>query len=134
MDDALPFMRDRLREHPEEEGLWPWLSVLRETGEAVGSAGFSGLADAEGLLTLGYATYPEFGGLGYASEAAALLAGWGLARPGVEGIRATVPVAHEASLRVAAAAGLARVGTVQDPEVGEVVVLERRSSVSSPPK
>jgi hypothetical protein len=45
-----------------------------------------------------------------------------------------VPVAHEASLRVAAAAGLARVGTAQDPEVGEVVVLERRSRVSNPSK
>ncbi len=128
MDDALPLMRDRLREHPEETGLWAWLCVIRATDQAVGSAGFTGLPDAERLVTLGYAIYPEFAGRGYASEAAALLAAWALGLPGVEGIRATVPVGHGASLRVAAAAGLSPVGTAHDREAGEVVVLERRSS------
>ncbi|MFC7308132.1 GNAT family N-acetyltransferase [Streptomyces monticola] len=127
MDDALPFMRDRLREHPDEVGLWAWLCVLETTGEVVGSAGFGGRPDSDGLLVLGYAMYPGFAGMGYASETAALLAEWGLTQPGVRGIRVTAQTTNPASLRVAAKAGFVEVGKTDDPEVGELIVLERRS-------
>lgn len=126
MDDALPFMRDRLLDNPDEVGLWSWLCVRRATGEAVGSAGFGGPPDEEGFLVLGYAIYPGFAGAGYASQAASLLREWGLSRPGVAGIRVTAPVDHPASLRVAAKAGFVPVGKAHDAEAGEVVVLEAR--------
>ena len=46
MDHALPAMRDSLRDDPESAFWGPFLIVLPETGEAVGSAGFVGLLPA----------------------------------------------------------------------------------------
>lgn len=122
MEDALPFMRDRLRAAPEQLGWWPWLYIDQTSRQAVGSGGFSGPPTAEGAVTLGYAVYPEFEGRGYATEAAAALCAWALAQPGVREVRATIPPDHEPSLRVAHKIGMRQTGTATDPEAGEVLV------------
>ncbi len=131
MDDALPFMRDSLRAEPRSARWGPHLMVLRETGEAVGSAGFSGSPDAEGVVTLGYSVYPAFQGRGFASEAAAALVAWALAHPGVRRVRATLPPWHVASQRVALHAGLQATGLVlSDPNEGPVEIWERAAGAT----
>ena len=131
MDDALPVMRDLLT-NPENEGWGPYLIVLRETAEAVGSAGFTGRPASDGAATLGYSVYPRFEGRGFASEAAEALVAWAAAQPGVLLVRATIPPAHVASQRVAAHAGLRRTGRVDvDSDAGPVEVWERLTGPSS---
>jgi RimJ/RimL family protein N-acetyltransferase len=126
MDDALPYLRDALLANPDAAQWWARLIVVRETGEAVGSAGFAGGPDADGAVTLGYSIYPSCQRLGLASEAAASLVAWALAQPGVRVVRATIPPGHVASERVAENAGLRRTGRlVDDPDEGPVEVLER---------
>src|SRR3712207_1264590 len=66
MADALPVVRDRLRERPEETSWWNWLVVDRESGEAAGSVAFGGPVNAEGAVLVGYAMYADFEGRGYA--------------------------------------------------------------------
>jgi RimJ/RimL family protein N-acetyltransferase len=126
MEEALPFMRDSLREDVENARWGPYLMVLRETGEAVGSAGFTGKPYGNGVVTLGYSIYPDHQGRGFASEAAAALVAWALDQPGVGSVQATIPPAHVASQRVAAQAGLRRTDRVEnDPDEGPVEVWER---------
>ncbi len=129
MDDALPFMRDRLRAAPAELAWWARLIVVRETGEAVGSLGCAGPPDADGGVLVGYSVYPEFRGRGYATEALRALVAWALAQPDVRQGRATIPTDNAPSLKVAEHAGLRPVGTAHDEEAGEVLVYE----VTSPP-
>ncbi len=124
MDDALPFMRDRLRADPGELGWWAWLIIARATREAVGSLGFGGRPDGEGTVVLGYAVYPACEGRGYATEAARTLTSWSLDQIGVTRVRATIPPGNTPSLRVAEKLGMRQVGTAQDDEVGEVLVFE----------
>jgi RimJ/RimL family protein N-acetyltransferase len=124
MDDALPFMRDRLQADPGELGWWAWLIIARATREAVGSLGLGGRPDGEGTVVLGYAIYPAFEGRGYATEAAQALITWALGQSGVTRVRATIPPGHTPSLRVAEKLGMREVGTAQDDEVGEVRVFE----------
>jgi len=100
----------------------PWLFVLRETREPVGAGGTAPMGD--GTLFLGYSVWPRHQRRGYASEAALALCEHGLALPGVKRIRATIPVGHVASERVAGRAGLRRVGKDFDPDAGEVGVFE----------
>ena len=100
----------------------PWLFVLRETAEPVGAGGTSAMGD--GTLFLGYSIWPRHQRRGYASEAVPALCAHGLAQPGVTRIRATIPVGHVASERVAERAGLRRVGKDFDPDAGEVNVFE----------
>jgi [ribosomal protein S5]-alanine N-acetyltransferase len=126
MDDALSHFRDVLLASSDDGSWGPYLLVLREFGEAVGSAGFTGPPDALGTVTLGYSVYSEVQGRGIASEAAAALVAWALTQHGVRRVRATIPPEHVASQRVAASAGFLRTGRVEDdPDEGPVEVWER---------
>ena len=124
MEDALPFIRDRLLAEPDEAAWWSWLLVRRDTGRAVGSVGLGGSPDAEGVVVVGYAVYPEFQGQGFTTEATRALVAWALAQPGARLVRATIPPENAPSRRVAEGAGLRQVGTGWDDEVGEVLVYE----------
>jgi RimJ/RimL family protein N-acetyltransferase len=126
MDHALPAMRDSLGDDPESAFWGPFLIVLPETGEAVGSAGFVSQSSRDGQRELGYSVYASFQGRGLASEAASALVAWALAQPGTDSVRATIPPWHVASQRVAARAGLRRTGRMEtDPDEGPVEVWER---------
>ena len=125
MDHALPDMRDSLCDDPESAAWGPFLIVAKETGEAVGSAGFTSLPDRDGYRALGYSVYPSFQGQGIASEAASALVAWALTQPGMRGVRATIPPWHVTSQRVAAHAGLRRTCRMEtDPDEGPVEVWE----------
>lgn len=127
MEDALPYMLERMLEHPAGARWWaPWLLRRRADGVALGAAGFAGGPDGAGAATLGYCVYPAHEGRGFSSEAARALTDWALAQDGVALVRATVPVDHAASRRVAERAGMTAAGAAHDDEVGEVVVYERR--------
>lgn len=97
MADALPVMRDALRDDPASAAWGPFLMVLRETGQAAGSAGFFARPDAAGTLILGDSVYPSHQRRGLASEAAAALVDWALAQPGIAQVQATIPPRHIAS-------------------------------------
>jgi RimJ/RimL family protein N-acetyltransferase len=125
MDDALPFFRELITSG-ETARFGAFLLVLRETRQAVGSAGFTGAPNDQGVVLMGYSIYPEFQGRGLASEAATALANWALDQPGVERVEATIRPDHATSQRVAANAGLRRTDRVeQDPDEGPVEVWER---------
>jgi [ribosomal protein S5]-alanine N-acetyltransferase len=126
MDHALPAIRDGLRDDPESAFWGPFLIVLPEIGQAVGSAGFFTQPEHDGHRELGYSVYALFQGQGIASEAASALVAWALAQPGTCGVRATIPPWHVASQRVAAHAGLHPTGRMEtDPDEGSVEVWER---------
>lgn len=118
-DSDLPRIREQLA-GGRESG--PWLFVLRETREPVGAGGTA--PAGKGVLLMGYSIWPRHQKRGYASEAAAALSAHALGLPGVKRIRATIPVGHVASERVATSAGFRRVGKDFDPDVGEVGVFE----------
>ncbi len=118
-DSDLSRIRDQLASGRESG---PWLFVLRETREPVGAGGTA--AAGEGALFIGYSVWPRHQKRGYAREAVGALCEHGFSQPGVKRIRATIPVGHLASERVAAAAGFRRVGRDFDPDAGEVGVFE----------
>ncbi len=106
-----------------------WLAYRRDDGEAVGVCGLGGPPDTDGAVTLGYSVYPYLEGRGYATEAAGALVAWAMAQPGVQLVRATVPLGHAASMGVARKLGMTDVGWAVDPEAGEVAVFERARDV-----
>jgi len=109
----------------------PWLHgvalVERSTGAAVGSAGFKGPPDAEGVVELAYGLAPEHQGRGYAREAARALTEYALGAGGARCVRAHTRLDNAASARVLVACGFAPVGEVVDPEDGLVQRWERRA-------
>ena len=122
--DFFEYMRSWFTDHPGEDA-WTWFGVDRARGIAFVNGGFGFGPDADGVVTLGYSTYPSEEGHGYASELASGLVEWALAERGAPAVLATIPPAHHASIRVAERAGLVPVGTAVDAEVGEVLVFRR---------
>lgn len=108
----------------EAKGADPWrhgfLLKHREHGMAVGTAGFKGPADADGVVEIAYGVIPTFEGQGLASEAAAALVKFALATPGVKEIRAHTLPETNASTRVLKRAGFEFESEVDDPEDGRV--------------
>jgi ribosomal-protein-alanine N-acetyltransferase len=122
MAEALPVVRDRLRERPAETPWWNWLVVDRSSGEAVGSVAFGGPVNAEGAVLVGYAMYADFEGRGYATEAVRAMVAWAFAQPGVREVRALAPVWNTPALRVAENVGMRPVASEVDDDVGEVLL------------
>jgi RimJ/RimL family protein N-acetyltransferase len=94
--------------------------VERASGAAVGSCGFKGPPDADGVVEVAYGTDPAHRERGYATEAAGALAAFALADGRVRRVRAHTRPDDGASARVLEKCGFGRVGEVTDPEDGLV--------------
>lgn len=122
MEDVLPSVRDRLRADASQEGWWSWIVIRREDRTVVGSLGFGGPPDVEGALVLGYATYPNAEGKGFATEAVTGLVDWALRQPEVSKVCATIPLWNAPSIRVAEKVGMRVVATVWEEDVDDVLL------------
>jgi [ribosomal protein S5]-alanine N-acetyltransferase len=109
----------------------PWVHgftlIHESSGTAVGSCGFKGPPDAEGMVEIAYAIAPEHQGKGYATEAAAALVTYAFGSDAVRLVRAhTLPMPN-ASTRVLTKCGFQKVGEVIDPDDGLVWRWEYRT-------
>lgn len=102
----------------------PWVHnfrlVLRETGQSIGSCGFKGRPDNEGVVEIAYGIDPDQQGQGYASEAAAALVGFAFDCDQVRVVRAHTLPQPNASTRVLTKCGFLQCGEVIDPDDGPV--------------
>lgn len=138
-----------LREMYSSEDVSPaWLAQLRESTSAdpwqhgfamvhkahnlvIGSVGFKGPPEGDGVVELAYGIVPSYQGQGYATEAARGAMAMALQDDRVQRIRAhTLPEAN-GSTRVLAKCGFDFVGEVHDPEDGRVWRWERGAAKRS---
>jgi RimJ/RimL family protein N-acetyltransferase len=107
----------------------PWILgfgvVDRETRTIVGSAGFKGPPDADGVVEVAYGIVPSFQRRGYATEATFALIDFARADPAVRRVRAHTLPTPNASTRVLTKCGFAHLGEFADPEDGLVWRWER---------
>ena len=91
----------------------PWrirLIVERSSRSVVGSINLKGPPSSDGDVEIGWGVVEHCRRRGYALEAAAAVAGWVLAQPGVNSLSATVPSDNVASQRLAAQLGMTLTG------------------------
>jgi ribosomal-protein-alanine N-acetyltransferase len=106
--------------------------VKRDGGTVVGSCGFKGPPDSDGMVELAYGIDPDHRGCGYATEATAALTAFAFADRRVRVVRAHTKPDNEASERVLRKCGFARIGEVMDPEDGLVCRWERTREPTEP--
>ena len=99
--------------------------VHRDDGLVIGSCGFKGPPDADGMVEIAYGIVPTYESRGYATEAAAAQVTFASADPRVRLIRAHTLATNNASTRVLTKNGFTFVGEVVDPEDGPVWRWER---------
>jgi RimJ/RimL family protein N-acetyltransferase len=103
-DNSKAFTLDYLRKNPDAAGWAAWYFLLPgKTGkpaQAVGIGGFTGKPTTEGVVEVGYSIMPEHQGLGFASEAVAILVDWAFSYPEVQLVIGQTLPAFVASIRV----------------------------------
>jgi RimJ/RimL family protein N-acetyltransferase len=102
----------------------PWrhgfFVVQRDMKTVLGTAGFKGPPDGDGMVEIAYGIAPGFQGQGYATEAAAGLVDFAFATAGVRLVRAHTRAEPNASTRVLLKNGFHHCGMVIDPDDGPV--------------
>ena len=110
-------------------GVDPWVHgyaiVDRDSSSVIGSAGFKGRPDAEGVVEIAYGIVPAFQGRGYATETAQALVVYAFGCGGARLVRAHTLPTPNASTRVLVKCGFNHIGEVVDPEDGLVWRWER---------
>jgi RimJ/RimL family protein N-acetyltransferase len=100
--------------------------VSRTSGLPIGSAGFKGPPDAEGVVEIAYGVAPEHEGKGFATEAAQALVTYASSSGLVRVVRAHTVAKDNASARVLTKCGFTSRGEATDPEDGVVWRWEMR--------
>jgi ribosomal-protein-alanine N-acetyltransferase len=124
-DEVSQWFLDTLRAQP---GADPWrlgFAIVHPGARLViGSCGFKGPPDAEGVVEIAYGIAPAFQGRGYATEAANALLAYAIECRVGHVIAHTLPTSN-ASTRVLTKCGFEFRGEVTDPEDGLVWRWER---------
>ena len=118
--EAIQHSYKYLKAHPDTAGWWTYLFIHVEDNVLIGHGGFKGKANEDGMVEIGYAIVPSYRGQGLATEAAQALADYAFSHPHVKTVDAHTLAEENASTRVLKRIGMKRVGTSQDPDVGEV--------------
>jgi ribosomal-protein-alanine N-acetyltransferase len=95
--------------------------VYRTDNVLIGTCGFPGPPDSNGVAEIAYGIAPAYQGRGYATEAARFLIDFATRDPRVRIIRAHTLAETNASARVLEKCGLKKTGDAVDPENGLAV-------------
>ncbi len=125
-DDISPAWLEMLRNSSETD---PWQHgfavVEQQSGSVIGTAGFKGPPDENGVVEIAYGVVPSKQGRGVATAAAGLLVEYAITQGDAKQIIAHTLPEHNASTRVLKKNGFEFAGEVIDPEDGKVWRWER---------
>ena len=109
-----------LKAHPSARGWWMYLLVHRANRTLIGLVGFKGVADASGMVEIGYSLSSAYRLRGLATEAARALVDYAFSHTHVRRVDAHTLPERNGSVRVLEKVGMKFTGTVEDPDDGEV--------------
>jgi [ribosomal protein S5]-alanine N-acetyltransferase len=118
--EAMQPSYEYLKAHPLALGWWTYLFIHRADRVLIGLGGFKGPADEEGMVEIGYAIAPAYRRRGLAVEASHGMITYAFSHPEIKRVQAHTLAERNASTRVLERVGMKHVGTVHDPDDGEV--------------
>ncbi|MCC7506968.1 MAG: GNAT family N-acetyltransferase [Saprospiraceae bacterium] len=118
--EALAWMRDYLREHPDEHSWWSYFIIHRKDVRLIGTAGYKGPPAPGGILEIGYEIDELYQGRGLATEVAAALIGHARAHDSVTTIVAHTLAEENASVAVLRKLGFSFSGEIIDLHDGKI--------------
>lgn len=111
---------DYLEAHPDALGWWTYLFIHTGDKSLIGSGGFAGAPNANGMVEIGYAVAPAYRNRGLATEAAFGLIAYAFSHPQIRMVDAHTLNEVNSSTRVLEKVGMEMIGTAHDPDEGEV--------------
>lgn len=109
-----------IADKPEDAVWWTYLPIYLPDNVLVGTCGYKGPPDNEGMVEIGYETAEDYRGNQLATEMAKLLLANALAHPNVKVILAHTLNEHNASTKVLEKCGFKFVQEIIDPTDGPV--------------
>jgi RimJ/RimL family protein N-acetyltransferase len=102
----------------------PWLCMfqirLKKDGSKIGSCGFKGAPDENGVVEIAYGIDKAYRNRGFATESARALTKYALSLEEVRIVRANTKAENVASERILVKCGFTFIGQFEDPEDGLV--------------
>jgi len=118
--EAIQYAYKYLKEHPDAAGWWTYLFIHVGDNALIGHGGFKGKPTEDGVVEIGYAVVPPYREQGFATEAARGLTDYAFSHAEVREVEAHTLAQPNASVRVLQRLGMIRIGSLPDPDVGEV--------------
>jgi [ribosomal protein S5]-alanine N-acetyltransferase len=118
--EAIKYGYEYFKANPEAAGWWTYFFIHEEDNALIGHGGFKGKPNDDGVVEIGYAIVPAYRNQGLAKEAAQGLTDYAFSNPHVRKVEAHTLAKPNASTRVLEKLGMVRIGSAQDPDVGEV--------------
>lgn len=116
-----PLWLERVRSSVDPD---PWICMFRirllEDGSEIGSCGFKGAPDENGVVEIAYGIDEDYRNQGFATESAIALKGYAMSLPEVKTVRAHAKKENPASERTLVKCGFTYIGVFDDPEDGLV--------------
>jgi RimJ/RimL family protein N-acetyltransferase len=126
--EALVWMRDYSREHPENMDWWNYLVIHRLDVRLIGTCGFKG-APMNGLVEIGYEIADAYQGRGFATEAAQALTEFAFSHDAVKTVTAHTLAEENASCGLLRKLGFQFAGEHIDIEDGRIWEWRRERSI-----
>jgi [ribosomal protein S5]-alanine N-acetyltransferase len=118
--EAFEWMCSYLEDHPTDTEWWCYFIIHGLDGRLVGSCGYKGAPDPDGMVEIGYEVAPRYQGKGVATEAAEALIAHAKKHPQVRAITATTLAEENASVQVLRRLGFNFAGEKIDAADGAV--------------
>ena len=118
--EIFEYVRTQVQKSKSEEDWWSYLALHKSEKALVGSGGYKGSPDENGVVDVGYEIASEYRNRGFATEFARALTANALADPRVIYVEAHTLAVENASTSVLRKCGFSRVGSVEDEEEGIV--------------
>ncbi|MCB0834264.1 MAG: GNAT family N-acetyltransferase [Bacteroidetes bacterium] len=118
--DALPVFYKWFHELGPENPWGSYFIVHRMDKELIGTGGYKGNPTEDAIVEIGYEIRKSYRNLGLATETVSILVNMAFSNPGIRAVCAHTLAADNASASVLKKNGFTAVGTVTDPQDGEV--------------
>lgn len=109
-----------LKSHPSALGWWTYLFIHKADRALIGLGGFKGEVNEDGMVEIGYEIAPAYRRRGLASEASRGMIEYAFAHPEIKTVDAHTLPERNASTGVLEKVGMKHLGTVSDPDDGEI--------------
>ncbi len=119
-EPAFRFSLDKISSSPEEKKWWTYLPIFKEENILIGSGGYKGKPDQEGMIEFGYEIAAAYRNRGLATEMARALIKHALKNSEVKIVRAHTLAEENHSVKVLRNCGLNFMEEIMDAEDGKI--------------
>ncbi|MCC6410017.1 MAG: GNAT family N-acetyltransferase [Saprospiraceae bacterium] len=117
---AFQWTVDQLSQNPDSAGWWSYLPILKENNTLVGSCGYKGPANEDGMVEIGYEVARDYRNRGIAGAMVDLLVQHAFANSHVTTVWAHTLAEENASVHVLRRNGFVFTGAHEDPDDGPI--------------